>query len=87
MVSLIASSVVASQKVDLIERQAAADEVRVRVVEAGHDRAALGVDDGGLRAAQALNLAVRADAHDLVAADGDGFGEIGAAVATRRPCR
>ncbi len=51
---------------DLIERQAAADQVRVRVVEAGHHRADLGVDDGGLRAAQPLNLAVRSDAMTLL---------------------
>ena len=60
---------------DLIERQAAADEMRVRVVETGHDRAALGVDDDGLRALEPLDLAVRSDADDLVAADGDGLGE------------
>ncbi len=52
----------------------------MRVVEAGHDRAALGVDDDGLRALEALNLAVRSDADDLVAANGHGFGEIAAAV-------
>ncbi len=67
-------------EVDLIERQAAVDEVRVRVVEPGHDRAALGVDDDGLRALEALNFAVRADADDLVAADGDRLREIGAAI-------
>ena len=51
----------------------------MRVVEAGQHRAAVRVDDGGLRAAQALDFAVGADAEDLVAADGDGLGELGGA--------
>ena len=67
-------------EIDLIERQAAVDEVRVRVVEAGHDGAALGVDDDGLRALEALNLAVRSDADDLVAAHGHRLRQIGAAI-------
>ena len=61
---------------DLIERQAAADQVRVRVVEAGHHRAALGVDHDGLRALEPLDLAVRPDADHLVAAHGDGLREL-----------
>ncbi len=46
----------------------------------GHHRAALGVDHDGLRAPESLNLAVRADADDLVAANRDGLREIAAAV-------
>ena len=70
----MSSSVVRVGEADLIERQAAADEMRVRVVEAGQDRAALGVDHDRLRAPEPLDLAVRSDAEDLVALHGDGFG-------------
>src|SRR5215213_3555352 len=52
----------------------------MRVVEPAHDGAALGVDHGCLRATEALNLAVRSDLDDLVAAHGDRFGEIAAAI-------
>ena len=69
------------EQVDLIERQPAADEVGMRIVEAGHDRAALGVDDRGLGALQALDLAVRSDANHLVAANRDRLGHVRAATA------
>ena len=69
------------RETDLIERETAVDEVRVRVVEAGDDRAAFGVDRQGLRAAEAQNLAVRPDADDLVAAHRDRLGQVGGTVA------
>ena len=46
----------------------------MRVIETGQDRAALGVDDDGLRAPEALHLAARPDFQDLVALDGHRFG-------------
>jgi hypothetical protein len=64
----------------LIERQAAANQMRVRIVEAGNDCAAPGVDDHRLRAAEPLNLAIGADADDLVAGDRDRFGEVGGTI-------
>ena len=57
----------------------------VRVVEAGQHRAAVRVDDRRLRAAQALDFTVGADAQDLVAADGERLGELEALPVYTRP--
>ncbi len=60
--------------------------MRVRVVEARQHGAALRIDHRRLRAAQPPDLAVGADANDLVAAHGDGLGQLGRAVARIDPC-
>jgi hypothetical protein len=60
----------------LIERQAAADQVRVRIVVAGDHRAAPCVYLRRLGASQPPDLAVRPDADDRVAAHRHRFGEL-----------
>jgi hypothetical protein len=47
--------------------------MRVNVIEAGQDGAALRVEDFGIRAAQAIEVLIAADPQDAIAADGDGF--------------
>ena len=63
-----------SGQVDLPEREPAADEVHVRVVEAWHDRTAAGIHDAGLGSAQLLDVCGGADSLDGAAANRDGFG-------------
>jgi hypothetical protein len=57
-------------QIEHLERQPAVDEVEMGIVESGKDGRTLCVDDGRLRAAQAVDFAVAANAQDLVAADG-----------------
>ena len=57
------------EQVGAIHREAGAQQVQVRVVEAGQQRAAPGVDLDGLRPPQAAHLARAPDAQDLVAAN------------------
>ena len=68
------------EQVDLIERETAADQVCVRVVEAGNDRASTRVDDDGLGTAQPLDLAARPDLQNLVPLHRHGFGHRSVAV-------
>ena len=56
---------------DVVQAEAAVDEVYVRIVEARKERATLGVEDDRLRTAQAKNLAVAADTKDLVPSNRD----------------
>ena len=67
------SSVGAPWSVDVIHLEAAAEHVRVDVVETGDDGAAVRVDDRGLRTAQAFDLVVAADQRDPIPANGDGL--------------
>ena len=64
-----------AEQLHAVARQAARDERHMRVVEAREDGGALRVDDGRLRTAVAHDLALPADAENLVAADGDGGGD------------
>ena len=57
----------------MFERQGARHQLKTRVVHAWDDGGAVRVEHDGLRASQALDLAVRADAKNLVAPDGHGF--------------
>jgi hypothetical protein len=57
------------------ERQIGRDgDVFVRIVEAGDDRPAAGIDDRGVRVGEAAQRVVRAHGGNALAADGDGFG-------------
>ena len=49
--------------------------MHVGVVEAGDNGAPVSIDEHGLRAPQALDLAVAAHAQDLIASHGHGFGK------------
>src|SRR4029453_12414134 len=49
-------------------------DVFVRIVEAGDDRPAAGIDDRGVRVGEAAQRVVRAHGGNALAADGDGFG-------------
>src|SRR5439155_23263062 len=60
-------------QVDGLHLETAAQHVRVHVLEAGHDRAAVRVDDLRLRSSQPSDLVVRADGRDPGAADGNGL--------------
>ncbi len=60
-------------QIDFVGRLRSVREMHPGVVEARQHAAAVGVDDAGLRPAQAFDFAIGPDADDLIAADGHGF--------------
>ena len=62
-----------ARQIDALEIQASGDEMEMRVVEAGQHRRAARVDHRRLRAAEARDFTLAADAKNLVATDGDGL--------------
>ena len=67
------------REIQVFERQCAAHELHARVVQPRQDGRTVRVEHDGLRAAQALDLAIRSDPQYLIAANGDGFLKVGAA--------
>jgi len=57
----------------VLERERAAHQVHLCVVEAREHRRTVRIEDHGLGASQPLDLSIRTDPEDLVATDGHGF--------------
>ena len=61
-------------QVDALHAGTEPGEVSVRILQAGHNRSARDVDDTRRRSAQREDLGIRADPHDPIAANRNGFG-------------
>ena len=66
-------------KIEMPESKGTGHQFQVRIVEPGQHRRAMGVENDGLGTPEALDVAIRSDPQNLVAANGDGFLKIGAA--------